>query len=139
MGEGETPSDGVSSGSGWLANRVTSVKDGRKRFSFGLCVFSGSFGVQSIVLCKCSGKYIDIYFILKITFHLFTMPGDIAVVIAFMLSYPLLVLGLVPVMVVDSSSISILSLPPPPPFHPSLFSHSSCFGLTIQPFQPDLL
>ena len=31
-------------------------------------VFSGSFGVRSIVLCKCSGKYIDIYFILKITF-----------------------------------------------------------------------
>ena len=35
-------------------------------FWFG--VFSGSFGVRSIVLCKCSGKYIDIYFILKITF-----------------------------------------------------------------------
>ena len=35
-------------------------------FWFG--VFSGSFGVQSIVLCKCSGKYIDIYFKLKITF-----------------------------------------------------------------------
>ena len=30
-------------------------------------MFSGSFGVQSIVLCKCSGKYIDIYFKLKIT------------------------------------------------------------------------
>ena len=30
-------------------------------------VFSGSFGVRSIVLCKCSGKYIDIYFKLKIT------------------------------------------------------------------------
>ena len=64
------PVKGVSSGSGWLANRGTSVKDGRKRVSFGLCVFSGSFGVQSIVLCKCSGKYIDIYFILKITYHL---------------------------------------------------------------------
>ena len=50
-----------------LANRVTSVKEGRKRFSFGLCMFSGSFGIRSIVLCKCSGKYIDIYFILKIT------------------------------------------------------------------------
>ena len=35
----------VSSGSGWLANRGTSVKEGRKRVSFGLCVFSGSFGV----------------------------------------------------------------------------------------------
>ena len=31
-------------------------------------MFSGSFGVRSIVLCKCSGKYIDIYFKLKITF-----------------------------------------------------------------------
>ena len=30
-------------------------------------VFSSSFGVRSIVLCKCSGKYIDIYFKLKIT------------------------------------------------------------------------
>ena len=26
---------------------------------------------ESIVLCKCSGKYIDIYFILKITFFFF--------------------------------------------------------------------
>ena len=34
-------------------------------FWFG--VFSGSFGVRSIVPCKCSGKYIDIYFKLKIT------------------------------------------------------------------------
>ena len=33
-------------------------------------VFSGSFGVRSIVLCKCSGKYIDIYFKLKITYPL---------------------------------------------------------------------
>ena len=31
-------------------------------------VFSGGFSVMSEVLCKCSGKYIDIYFILKITF-----------------------------------------------------------------------
>ena len=31
-------------------------------------VFSGSFGVRSIVLFKCSGKYIDIYFELKITY-----------------------------------------------------------------------
>ena len=30
-------------------------------------VFSASFGIRSIVLCKCSGKYIDIYFKLKIT------------------------------------------------------------------------
>ena len=33
-----------------------------------MCVFSGNFGVRSIVLCKCSGKYIDIYFSLKITY-----------------------------------------------------------------------
>ena len=46
----------VSSGSGWLANRGTSVKEGRKRVSFGLYVFSGSFGIRSIVLCKCSGN-----------------------------------------------------------------------------------
>ena len=42
-------------------------------FWFG--VFSGWFGVRSIVLCKCSGKYIDIYFILKITFYLIMQPG----------------------------------------------------------------
>ena len=51
-----------------MANRGTSVDGGWKLVSFGLCVFSGSFGVRSIVLCKCSGKYIDIYFILKITY-----------------------------------------------------------------------
>ena len=56
MGEGETPSEGVSSGSGWLANRVTSVKEGRKRFFFGLCVFSGSFDVRSIVLCSLTAQ-----------------------------------------------------------------------------------
>ena len=50
------PVKGVSSGGGWLANRETSVKEGRKRVSFGLCVFSVSFGIQSIVLCKCSGN-----------------------------------------------------------------------------------
>ena len=47
---------GVSSGSGGLANRVTSVNEGRKRVSFGFRVFSGSFGVRSEVLCKCSGN-----------------------------------------------------------------------------------
>ena len=35
-------------------------------------MFSGSFGVRSIVLCKCSGKYIDIYFKLKITCSTFS-------------------------------------------------------------------
>ena len=50
-----------------MANRGTSVDGGWKLVSFGLCVFSGSFGIRSIVLCKCSGKYIDVYFILRIT------------------------------------------------------------------------
>ena len=57
---------------GWLANRGTSVDGGWKLVSFELCMFSGSFGVRSIVLCKCSGKYIDIYFNLKITFFFFS-------------------------------------------------------------------
>ena len=63
------PSEGVSKGSvgNWLTG--TSVDGGWKLVSFGLCVFSGIFGVRSIVLCKCSGKYIDIYFNLKITCH----------------------------------------------------------------------
>ena len=39
-----------------MANRGTSIDGGWKLVSFGLCVFSGSFGVRSIVLCKCSGK-----------------------------------------------------------------------------------
>ena len=51
-----------------MANRGTSVDGGWKLVSFGLCVFSGSFGIRSIVLCKCSGKYIDIYFNLRITY-----------------------------------------------------------------------
>ena len=58
-----------------MANRGTSVDEGWKLVSFGLCVFSGSFGVRSIVLCKCSGKYIDIYFILKIQSPLCIMTG----------------------------------------------------------------
>ena len=42
-----------------------------KLVSIGLRVFSGNFGVQSIVLCKCSGKYIDIILVLKIIFLYF--------------------------------------------------------------------
>ena len=34
-------------------------------------VVTGNFGWQSIVLCMCSGKYIDIYFIMKITCRTF--------------------------------------------------------------------
>ena len=36
-----------------------------------LCFFQVILAYESIVLCKCSGKYIDIYFNLKITFHTF--------------------------------------------------------------------
>ena len=56
---------GVSSGSGGLANRVTSVNEGRKRVSFGFRVFSGSFGVRSKVLCKCSGNVLIGYKIFR--------------------------------------------------------------------------
>ena len=45
-----------------MANRGTSVDGGWKLVSFGLCVFSGSFGVRSIVLCKCSGKVLIGYY-----------------------------------------------------------------------------
>ena len=59
------PVKGVSSGSGWLANRGMSVKEGN---SFPLvCVFSGSFGVQSIVLCKCSGNVLIIQILSRAT------------------------------------------------------------------------
>ena len=44
------PSEGVSNERCW----------GWELVSFGLCVFSGSFGVRSIVLRKCSGEYMDI-------------------------------------------------------------------------------
>ena len=48
-----------------LANRGTSVDGGWKPVSFDLCVFSGSFGVRSIVLCKCSGKVLIGYLCLN--------------------------------------------------------------------------
>ena len=56
VGEGEAPSEGVSSGSGWLANRVMSVKEGRKRVSFGFVCFQVVLAYEVIVLCKCSGN-----------------------------------------------------------------------------------
>ena len=37
-----------------MDNRGTSVDGGWKLVYFGLCVFSGNFGVRSIVLWKCS-------------------------------------------------------------------------------------
>ena len=62
------PSEGVSNGGvgSWLTGERALMGDGK--FPLDCVCFSGSFGVRSIVLCKCSGKYIDIYFILKITF-----------------------------------------------------------------------
>ena len=36
-------------------------------FPLVVCVFEVILAFESIVLCKCSGKYIDIYFIMKIT------------------------------------------------------------------------
>ena len=37
-------------------------------FPLVVCVFQVILAYESIVLCTCSGKYIDIYFIKKITF-----------------------------------------------------------------------
>ena len=45
-----------------------SVNEGRKRVSFGFACFQVVLAYEVIVLCKCSGKYIDIYSKLKITF-----------------------------------------------------------------------
>ena len=39
-------------------------------FPLVVCVFQVILVYESIVLCMCSGKYIDIYFIMKITFAL---------------------------------------------------------------------
>ena len=39
---------------GWLAGERALKREG-KEFPL-VCVFSDSFGVRSIVLCKCSGK-----------------------------------------------------------------------------------
>ena len=48
------------------------MRDGNSFPFFCVCVFQVILAYESIVLCKCSGKYIDIYFIMKITylFHL---------------------------------------------------------------------
>ena len=40
------------------------------RFHLLVCVLLVILACKSIVLCMCSGKYIDIYFSLKITFFL---------------------------------------------------------------------
>ena len=38
-------------------------------FPLVVCVFQVILAYESIVLCMCSGKYIDIYFMMKITFQ----------------------------------------------------------------------
>ena len=58
-----------------MANRGTSVDGGWKLVSFGLRVFSGSFGERSIVLCKCSGNVLIGYVIFKIKYILIDLPG----------------------------------------------------------------
>ena len=45
------------------------MEDGNS-FPLVVCVFQVILAYESIVLCMCSGKYIDIYFIMKITFFL---------------------------------------------------------------------
>ena len=51
------------------------MRDGNSFPFFCVCVFQVILAYESIVLCKCSGKYIDIYFIMKITylFHLYSV------------------------------------------------------------------
>ena len=49
-----------------------------------VCVFQVILAYESIVLCKCSGKYIDIYFSLKINiFCLFSFTASLAASWAF--------------------------------------------------------
>ena len=43
------------------------MRDGNS-FPLVVCVFQVILAYKSIVLCMCSAKYIDIYFIMKITF-----------------------------------------------------------------------
>ena len=57
----------MSSGSGGRANRVTSDKREGNSFPLVFVCIQVVLAGLSKVLCKCSGKYIDIYFILKIT------------------------------------------------------------------------
>ena len=54
---------------GGPVKQVMSVKEGKGMFFFSVSVFSGSLAWLGKVLCKCSGKYIDIYFNLKITYY----------------------------------------------------------------------
>ena len=71
MCDGGTPSEGGDSWEcGLLANRGMSIKGGWKLVSIGCVgVFQVILAYESIGLCKCSGKYSDIYFSLKITYQ----------------------------------------------------------------------
>ena len=62
---------GVSNGSvgSSLTGKRALMGDGNS-FPLGVCVFQVILVYESIVLCMCSGKYIDIYFYMKITFSL---------------------------------------------------------------------
>ena len=66
---------------GWLTGERALKREGNE-FPL-VCVFSGSFGVRSIVLCKCSGKYIDIYFILKLTFYLVSWKENLILMVKY--------------------------------------------------------
>ena len=53
--------------SGKLTGERALIGDGNS-FPLVVCVFQVILAYESIVLCMCSGKYIDIYFIMKITY-----------------------------------------------------------------------
>ena len=46
------------------------------RFHLFVCVLQVILACKGIVLCKCSGKYIDIYFSLEITFFVLCADND---------------------------------------------------------------
>ena len=51
----------------WLTRERALMGDGNS-FPFVVWLLLVILACKSIVLCKCSGKYIDIYFSLKITY-----------------------------------------------------------------------
>ena len=69
------PVKGVSSGrvGSWLTGERALRGDGNS-FPFVVWLLLVILACKSIVLCKCSGKYIDIYFSLKITFSCNSSP-----------------------------------------------------------------
>ena len=68
MKVGLSVSERVQRESEQLANEGTSVNEGWKIVSICVCsVFLVFLAIESTVLIKCSGKYIEIYFSFKIT------------------------------------------------------------------------